>query len=396
MRRRLTLAFFVVTLSMIFVAGVVRAVTLDGMLREREAEHLHREASTLAAVVDDDALVRPVDEEILARFVGPDTEIEFAPADGQPVLATGSDYEPGEGGISSTISLESGGNVTVRQSAGVIKNLWARDSWSVLALFALTGLVSALVGFLISRSLSAPFQRLAVAASALGRGRFDLDLPRSRVPEARAIADALRSSAVALRDRMEREQEFATHASHVLRTPLTGLRLQLEEMTLDEGLGPDTRAAAERCMQAVDEVTVVAGDLVDLSRRGLIGGPQVPLEELATTLAQRWSDELDEHDRLLTAAVEGDLELAFTPGPVEQVLDLLLRDRVRHGVGDTRLVFEGDPRGHLRVIVRGERGSGSDDDEVRQARHLVEGLGGRLETKESVSGTEHVLLLPRR
>ncbi|WP_193615039.1 sensor histidine kinase [Nocardioides lijunqiniae] len=395
MRRRLTLAFLVVTLSMIFVAGVVRAVTLDGLLREREAEHLHREASTLAAVVDDDALARPVDEELLAGLVGPDLEIELAPADGPAVVATGADFEPGEGGISSTISLEGGGDVTVRQSAGVIESLWARDFWSVLALLALTGLVSALVGFAVSRSLSAPFQQLAVAAGALGRGRFDLDLPRSRVPEAQAIAEALRSSAGALRDRMEREQEFATHASHVLRTPLTGLRLQLEEMTLDEDLPPGTRASAERCMQAVDEVTVVAGDLVDLSRRSLVGGPQVPLEELATTLAQRWSDELDEHDRSLTAAVEGDLELSFTPGPVEQVLDLLLHDRVRHGVGDTRLVFEGDPRGHLRVVVRGER-AGADDDEVREARRLVEGLGGRLETVDAVSGTEQVLLLPRR
>ncbi|WP_134738363.1 histidine kinase dimerization/phospho-acceptor domain-containing protein [Nocardioides sp. 503] len=396
MRRRLTLAFLVVTLSMIFVAGVVRAVTLDGLLREREAEHLHREASSLAAVVEDDTLTRPVDAAMLARFVGPDTEVEFAPTDGRPVVATGADYEAGEGGISSTISLDGGGNVTVRQSAGVIKNLWARDSWSVLALLGVTGVVSALVGFAISRSLSAPFQKLAVAASALGRGRFDLDLPDSKVPEARAIADALRSSAVTMRDRMEREQEFATHASHVLRTPLTGLRLQLEEMTLDEDLPPATRAAAEHCMEAVDEVTVVAGDLVDLSRRGLIGGHQVPLEELATSLAQRWSDELDKRDRVLTAAVEGDLELAFTPGPVEQVLDLLLHDRVRHGVGDTRLVFEGDPRGHLRVVVRGERRGGAEDDEVREARHLVEGLGGRLESVEAVSGTEQVMLLPRR
>jgi signal transduction histidine kinase len=395
MRKRLTLAFLVVTLSMILLAGIVRAVTLDGMLREREAEHVLREASTLASVIDGGGgpLVRPVDRNFLDDFVGPETEVEFAPADGPAVVVTGSDYRAGEDGISSTVNLESG-NVTVRQSAGVIRSVWSRDSWSVFALFGLTGLLSALIGFAISRSLSAPFQKLAVAAGALGRGRFDLDLPRTRVPEAQAITEALRSSAVALRHRVEREQHFATHASHLLRSPLTRLRLQLEEMSLDEDVQPESRAMAQRCIAAVDEVTAAAGNLVDLSRHGLLGGAQVPLQDLATACAQRWSDELDEHDQRLTAAVEGDLDLTFTPGPVEQVLDLLLRDRVSHGVGDTRLVFDGDPRGHLRVVVRGDRRAAPDDDLVQQARAMVEGLGGRLEA--GAESTEQVLRLPRR
>ncbi|MCD4535836.1 HAMP domain-containing protein [Nocardioides sp. cx-169] len=396
MRRRLTLAFLLVTLSMILLAGIVRAVTLDGMLREREGEHLFREATTLASVIEaNDELARPVDRAFLEDFVGPDTEIVYAPANGPRAVVTGPDFRDGDDGITSTISLD-GGKVTVRQSAGAIQNLWGRDSWSVVALFAVTGLGSALIGFVISGSLAAPFQKLAVAASALGRGRFDLDLPPSRVPEARAITEALRSSATALRERLKREQQFALHASHVLRTPLTTLRLELEEMTLDEDLPAKARAAAQRCMTAVDDVTLVASDLVDLSRRGLIGGAQVPLRELATSCAQHWSDELDEYDRRLTAAVEGDLDLTFTPGPVEQVLDLLLRDRVAHGLGDTRLVLEGDPRGHLRLLVRGARRPDADDELLDEARAVIEALGGRLEAVRGEGHSDQVVLLPRR
>lgn len=396
MRKRLTLAFLLVTLTMILAVGLVRAVTLDGLLRERESEHLYREVATVASVLDDtDTLGRPIDRELLDDFVGPETQIEYAPVDGAPIVVTGSDFRTGDDGMSSTVHLDAG-TVTVRQSAGTVASIWARDSWSIIALFALTGLVSALIGFVISRSLSAPFQQLAVAARALGRGRFDLDLPRSRVPEAQAIAEALRASAGALQQRLEGEQQFATRASHLLRTPLTRLRLQLEELSLDDDLRPDARAALRRGMEAVDEVGAVAGDLVDLSRRSLLGGEQIPLRDLATSCAQRWSDELDEHHRRLTAAVEGDLELTFTPGPVEQILDLLLRDRVRHGVGDTRLVFEGDVRGHLRVVVRGDREATPDDDLVGQARAMVEALGGRLESVNGESRAEHVVLLPRR
>ena len=397
MRKRLTLAFVLVTLLLLAAAGAVRTVTLEGLLREREGEHVFREAVTLGAVVDQRLRTgAPVDERFLADYVGDDTQIEYAPLDGETVVVDGPDYREEGDGLHSTVALAAG-SVTIRESGGVISALWRDDTSAALVLLGLLAVVAAVIGYLISWSLSAPFQQLAVAASALGRGRFDLDLPRGGVPEARAISEALRSSAVALRDRLEREQEFAMHASHVLRTPLTGLRLRLEEMTLDTDLPDATRAAAVRCMEAVDEVNEVAGDLVDLSRRGLIGGAQIPLRDLATSSAQRWADELGEHDRGLTAAVEGDIELTFTPGPVEQILDLLLRDAVRHGQGDARLIFEGDARGHLRIVVREKRVAVDGAALVEEAGSVVEALGGRLQTVPGPDETtEIVVLLPRR
>ncbi|MFA6574509.1 MAG: histidine kinase dimerization/phospho-acceptor domain-containing protein [Nocardioides sp.] len=398
MRKRLTLAFVLVTLFLLGAAGVVRAVTLDGLLREREGEHVFHQATAVAAVVDQqDRSGQPIDRDFLSDFLASDTQVEFAPDKGQPVVVDGPDFRADDDAISSTVVLDAG-VLTIRQSGEVIQSLVRADMSAALVLLGVVAVAAAVLGYLISWSLSAPFQRLAVAASALGRGRFDLDLPPTRVPEARAISEALGSSAVALRERLEREQQFAMHASHVLRTPLTGLRLQLEEMTLDTSLPAESHAAAIRCMTAVDEVNEVAGDLVDLSRRGLIGGAQIPLRDLATSSAQHWADELEEHDRGLTAAVEGDIDLTFTPGPIEQILDLLLRDTIRHGTGDARLIFEGDARGHLRMTVRGHRETPSEGaDLVGEARAVVEALGGRLQSVAGPDGTtDLVALLPRR
>lgn len=398
MRKRLTLAFVLVTLLLTAAGGLVRTVTLEGLLREREGAHIFREALALGTVVDQRVRQgQRVDADFLADYTGSDTQVEFVPEGGEAVVVHGPDFRETDDAISSTVVLEDG-SLTIREPGNVIRGLWQDDTSAAMILLGLIAVAAALLGYLIAWSMSAPFQRLAVAASALGRGRFDLDLPRTRVPEAKAISEALGASAVALRSRLEREQEFAMHASHVLRTPLTGLRLQLEEMTLDGNLPDATRAAAVSCMAAVDEVNEVAGDLVDLSRRGLIGGAQIPLRELATSSAQHWADELGEHGRGLTAAVEGDIELTFTPGPIEQILDLLLRDAVRHGQGDARLIFEGDPRGHLRVTVRGHRTSSPEsDDLVEEARSVVEALGGRLQSLPGPHGaTDLVALLPRR
>ncbi|MDO9496557.1 MAG: hypothetical protein Q7J48_12715, partial [Nocardioides sp.] len=107
---------------------------------------------------------------------------------------------------------------------------------------------------------------------------------------------------------------------------------------------------------------------------------------------------LGTHARGLTAAVEGDIDLTFTPGPIEQILDLLLRDTIRHGTGDARLIFEGDARGHLRMTVRGHRETPPEGaDLVDEARSIVEALGGRLQAVGGPKGTtDLVALLPRR
>jgi signal transduction histidine kinase len=291
--------------------------------------------------------------------------------------------------------------VTLSQSNDVIADIVGRDVGSIAALFLLIAVVAGAVGFLISTALSRPFQRLAVAASALGRGRFDLDLPRTRIPEARAISNALRTSALQLEDRVHRERDFAEHASHVLRTPLTGLRLELEELTLRDDVPDDVKAAATRGLASVDEVGAVAGELVELTRRdSLVAGSELPLADLATQLAQRWADRLGVRNRTLTAAAEGDLSLAFTPGPVEHVTDLLLADVVRRGTGAVRIVFHGEAGGHLRIHVECEgRATGPDDDgepidRVSQVRTTVESLGGRVTGAHPGEGID--VLLPRR
>ena len=142
--------------------------------------------------------------------------------------------------------FDGAGRVTVSESSSVIRDIIGRDIGSIAALFLLIAIAAGVAGFLIATALSAPFQKLAVAAAALGRGRFDLDLPDTRIPEARAIADALRSSALALEDRVHRERAFAEHTSHVLRTPLTGIRLELEDLSLRDDLPPDAHETVMR------------------------------------------------------------------------------------------------------------------------------------------------------
>ena len=263
--------------------------------------------------------------------------------------------------------------------------LWGDDWRTGLGLVVILGLVAGSTGYAVAWALSQPFRQLATAAAALGRGRFDLDLPTTKVPEAAAIAVALEASATQLRDRLQREREFGLTTSHVLRTPLTSLRLRLEELVGDPALSDEAREATVGCLRAVGQLSDAAGQLVEISGRGvLVEGAAIPLRDLATAVAQRWSDVLDADGRDLSAAVEGDIELPFTPGPIEQVLDLILEDVVAHERGSVRLVFEG-AASRLRVDVLCSDGPAPHtvDTPPQEALDVVAALGGLVETPEA-------------
>lgn len=395
MRERLAASCVLLAIVLLAVAAVIRSYTLGNELRERESARLHHEAVTVAALVDDRVgSGGAVDASFLAGFVHPDDRLVFAPDLGEPVEVRGTSYDAGGGQLAASAGAASG-RVTVSVSEGVIWAVLVGDPWSLVVLAGLALVLAGGAGLLVARALAAPFRRLADAAGALGRGRFDLDLPRTRIPEAVAISQSLSTSADQLRERLQRDREFAAHASHSLRSPLTGLRLELDELALRDDLPEDARATLARALGQVARVDQVAGELVDLQRGSLVEGAAIPLRDLATQVAQRWADELALSDREVTAAVEGEIDQRYTPGPVEHLLDVLLPAVSAASRGAVRLVLEGERGGLLRITVTAERSRlrGSDDP-FADARAVCASLGGRWSGTEPMDGLE--ILLPRR
>jgi len=401
-RQRLTGAFVVLTVALLLGVLLVRSYTADGRLRAAAAESIDERARIIAALVDlHHEEGRPVTEDVLAGLIEPDQKIEYEELGRPPLVVEGDDFAAGNDGheFVAAVELEDvDGSLTLVQSDEALDDLIGDDRSSIALILLLAAIVAATVGYVLSRLLAAPFLKLAVAASQLGRGRFDLDLPRTRIPEARAISSALKTSAGQLQERLAGEEAFAQHASHVLRTPMTGLRLDLEDLSMRTDLPEDVRATAAHAVVRIDAMDEIAGELVALSRsNAIVAGAEIPLRDLATDSAQSWADALGPYDRAVTAAIDGNLETTYTPGPIEYVLDTLLADVIRRSRGSVRLSFEADEEGHLRITVStsGEpRTEPGDDRTIAKARALVTALGGRLEGSHPSAGL--TILLPRR
>lgn len=402
MRERLTGAFVAVTVVLLLAVLLARSYTTDGRLRAEASDAVQERTAVIAALVQvrlDEGL--PVTEPVLSELVQSDQRIEFEQLGSPEVAVEGDQFVEGNDGhdFVGVVEIPDGdASVTLLQSDEVVDDLIGDERGSIALVLLLAAIVAAMVGYLMSRMLAAPFLKLAVAASQLGRGRFDLDLPRTRIPEARAIASALQTSAGQLQERLAGEEAFAQHASHVLRTPMTGLRLDLEDLSMRTDLPEDVRATAAHAVVRIDAMDAVAGELVALSRsNSIVAGAEMTLRDLATECAQAWADALGPYERSLTASIDGELDTTYTPGPIEYVLDILLTDVIRRGRGPVRMRFLADEEGHLWITVSsaGEpRTDVGDDRAVAKARAVVTALGGRLEGVHP--GDELTILLPHR
>ncbi len=94
------------------------------------------------------------------------------------------------------------------------------------------------------------------------------------------------------------QQDFVADASHQLRTPLTGLRLRLENLA--ERLDGD-RAGGEQIeasMREIDRLSQIVDELLILSRAGEheLPAERLDLAEAAQRAAERWRDAAAERE----------------------------------------------------------------------------------------------------
>jgi signal transduction histidine kinase len=217
---------------------------------------------------------------------------------------------------------------------------WKRvlPAWAVMATLAVLGVTAAwLVGRRQARRLASPLEALAGTAQRLGDGDFGVRNRQAGIPEIDSVGAALDTTAARLDDLLTRERAFSADASHQLRTPLAGLRLQLEAAL--ERPEQDPRAAIAASLVHADRLAAIIDELLTLARdhRGTHGEP-VHLAELLDELSDEWRDRLVLRGRRLEVTVEpGTPRARASVAAVRQVLAVLVDNATVHGAGTVRV-----------------------------------------------------------
>jgi len=122
-------------------------------------------------------------------------------------------------------------------------------AWLVLGALGLALIVLAgLVADRMARSIVVPTRALATAAHGLAQGKIETRVDPAGPPELMEVGGAFNQLAARIGELIAAEREAAADLSHRLRTPLTALRLDIEQVKSD------------------DEVERLSDDLEDLER----------------------------------------------------------------------------------------------------------------------------------
>jgi len=200
----------------------------------------------------------------------------------------------------------------------------------LIAVAAVVLIAMAGIGWAIARSVTRPLRRLEADAARFATGDLTTTDPDPGAPPEIAVLGATMNTMAQRLERLLAEhREFVADASHQLRTPLTALRLRLENLQSASGAPDD----AEDLTAAIDETNRLAGlvgDLLQFARAEETAVPEaVDLVRLAADRVDTWSAVADVADVALDfAAPTGRVFVSAVPGGVEQILDNLIDNAI--------------------------------------------------------------------
>ena len=392
MRRRLVTSTALIALASVIVLGVPLGLVEAARVRSDSTARLEREADAVARAIDDRLEAhQPLVPVVLERYVHPGHRVVIATRDGRRVTV-GSGF--GERAMRARAGSAQGASVVAEAPASEAGDR-VRRAWLLIAALAVGGVGAAVaLAFVQARRLARPLESLAGSSARLGAGDFSARAGRFSIPEVDALAHTLDATAERIALLVAREREFSANASHQLRTPLTALRLRLEEIGL-QASGSGDQEEVKAALAEVDRLERTIADLLEYARAARAGeAVELDLAALARSHADSWAVLFRRAGRALEVHSSKPAVVHASQGALGQVLDVLLDNALRHGAGRTRVYVadsgrrvtlgvedEGSgiaPDAESTIFERGASSAGGSGIGLHLARVLAVAEGGQL------------------
>ncbi|SDT54916.1 sensor histidine kinase [Actinoplanes derwentensis] len=202
--------------------------------------------------------------------------------------------------------------------------------WLILAGAGIAVLLAAaLVAFWLARWISKPVRALELATRHLADGTLPPAAAPAGPPELRRLADTFYATANRIQALIRTQHAFIGHASHQLKTPLSALRLRMEN--LEDDISPAGAKNLQAALTEADRLGQMVETLLLMARSEQ---RELPLEEvdLPAAVAERvflWSPLADDRRVGLSTSGPDGTWIRALPGGTDQILDNLIANALR-------------------------------------------------------------------
>jgi signal transduction histidine kinase len=245
------------------------------------------------------------------------------------------------------------GAVRVTQSVAAVQSA-TRDAIVGLALIGLLVLaLGCLAGLIIARSVARPLHRLDAAARRIANGDLQARAPVEGSREQRSLAHSFNDMTARLARLLRSQRDFVADASHQLRTPLTAVRLRLEEAR-NESHDPIVADDLDVAMDEVDRLARIVDELLVLSRAGEHDreGERIDLMDALHRAAERWRLAAAAAGVSLNIERAGPGEAWIASADLDRIVDAVVENAIRYSPPDRAVDLVGGT-GWLEVRDRG-------------------------------------------
>ncbi len=252
------------------------------------------------------------------------------------------------------------GAVRVTQSVASVHAAVGRVELGLALVGTIVLALGLAVGAVLARQIARPLGRLEQVATRVAGGDLQARAAIEGSREQRSLGASFNEMADRVGRLMASQRAFVADASHQLRTPLTGLRLRIEEAHA-AGVSPTAARELDAGAAELDRLAQILEELLVLSRAGEREQPGEAVDLGATVqrAADRW--------RAAAAAREIELEAHSgngdtawcAPADADRAIDVLLENAVHYAPRGSRITLTSAPG---RVAVR-DRGPGIAPDE---------------------------------
>ncbi|MGW6546809.1 sensor histidine kinase [Streptomyces massasporeus] len=407
MIRQLVRSYVLLVAVAIALFTVPVAFTLTDQLRDDTRSAVLREADAMALLLGDgrtascqalEEMARAYDDEIqVTRTAGcpadlphpaADAALTRALKDGRSTTDWGSSFIWGPE-LVITVPARAAGTERI---VGAVRIVYSTDEmtgrlwqiWGFRAILAVLVLgVAALLGVGVARRLTRPLRQLNDMASKFSDGDLTARSPVTGPPETQTLARTLNQGAERLDTLIAAQRIFVADASHQLRTPLTALRLSLDNIAD----GTDDEFVREDVEQATAEVVrmsrLVSGLLVLARAEAKVTAAEpLSLMDIVRERLAVWRPAADE--RGVTIALRGSADgrpsVLASPGHLDQMLDNVLSNALEVSPDGGTITVRVEPRGDVVGVSVLDEGPGMPDTEKSRAFDRFwrgQGLTGR-------------------